>query len=36
MSDEGHEVVTCLRVLDASRAGYYEWRKRPLSQRAIR
>jgi transposase InsO family protein len=36
MNAEGHQTLTCLKVLGASRAGYYEWRKRPPSHRSIR
>lgn len=36
MVSEGHQVHVSCRVVDVSDAGYYEWRVRPPSTRAIR
>src|SRR4051794_2977479 len=36
MAAEGLPVQVAVRVLEVSESGYYEWRSRPPSQRAIR
>ena len=36
MADEGSPVKTACRVLEVTTAGFYEWRTRPMSSRAIR
>jgi hypothetical protein len=36
MAAEGLSVKLASRVLDVTRAGFYAWKKRPLSPRAIR
>ncbi len=32
----GHPVLTCCRVLDVSKPGYYRYRNRPTSQTQLR
>jgi len=36
MASEGHSIKVSCRVLDVTEAGFYPWRKRPPSERAIR
>ena len=36
MADEGHPVEVSTRVCSVSNSGFYMWRKRPPSTRAIR
>ncbi len=36
MAEEGHPVEVCTRVCSVSNSGFYMWRRRPPSNRAIR
>jgi putative transposase len=36
MASEGHSIKVSCRVLDVTEGGFYAWRKRSPSERAIR